>query len=179
MDEIFEIADEITVFRDGNVVDSRPKEDYDMETIISQMVGRKLENNYPKEDVELGEIILEVKGLTSKGKFEDISFYVRKGEIVGFAGLMGAGRTEVMRSLFGLDGYESGKIIIKGEEVGIKNVRTSIDKKMVMLSEDRRRYGIVPIRSVKENVSLSSLKRFIKGKRLDLRRRIKNSYKYL
>ncbi len=86
---------------------------------------------------------------------------------------MGAGRTEVMRSLFGLDGYESGKIIIKGEEVGIKNVRTSIDKKMVMLSEDRRRYGIVPIRSVKENVSLSSLKRFIKGKRLDLEEELK------
>ena len=172
MDEIFQIADEITVFRDGSVVDSRPKEDYDMETIISQMVGRKLENNYPKEEIELGETIFEVKGLTSKGKFEDISFYAREGEIVGFAGLMGAGRTEVMRSLFGLDAYKSGEIIIKGEEVDIKNVRTSIDKKMVMLSEDRRRYGIIPVRSVKENVSLSSLKKFINGGRINLKKEV-------
>lgn len=172
MDEIFQIADEITVFRDGSVVDSRLKEDYDMETIISQMVGRKLDNNYPKEEIELGEVILEVNGLTDKEKFEDISFYVREGEIVGFAGLMGAGRTEVMRSLFGLDEYKSGKIIIKGEEVDIKNVRTSIDKKMVMLSEDRRRYGIIPVRNVKENVSLSSLKKFISGGRLNFKKEV-------
>lgn len=173
MDEIFQIADEITVFRDGSVIDSRSTEDYDMDTIISQMVGRKLENNYPKEEVKIGETILEVKGLTNKEEFEDVSFYAREGEIIGFAGLMGAGRTEVMRSLFGLDSYQSGEIIIKGEKVDIKNTRTSIDKKMVMLSEDRRRYGIVPIRSVKENVSLSSLKKFIYGGWLNSKKEIK------
>lgn len=166
MDEIFRIADEITIFRDGCVVDTRAKENYDMETVISQMVGRKLESNFPKEDIKLGEKILEVKDLTHQGYFKDVSFYVRKGEIVGFAGLMGAGRTEVMRCLFGLDHYQSGEITIKNDKVKIKNVKSSINKKMVMLSEDRRRYGIIPVRSVRENVSLASLKTFIFGGRL-------------
>jgi inositol transport system ATP-binding protein len=166
MDEIFRIADDITVFRDGSVVDSRPRKDYDLETVISQMVGRKLENNFPKEEIELGEKVLEVKGLTSAGKFEDVSFNVREGEIIGFAGLMGAGRTEAMRAIFGLDPYESGDILIRNEKVKINSVKKSIDKKMVMLSEDRRRYGIIPVRSVRENVSLSNLKKFIYGGRL-------------
>nr|WP_330397048.1 sugar ABC transporter ATP-binding protein [Anaerovirgula multivorans] len=166
MDEIFKIADEITIFRDGCVIDSRAKEDYDMETVIAQMVGRKLENNFPKEDIEIGEKLLEVKNLTNEGNFREVSFCVYEGEIVGFAGLMGAGRTEIMRCLFGLDEYQSGEITIKGEKVRIRNVKDSIDKKMVMLSEDRRRYGIIPVRSVKENVSLGSLKKFIYGGRL-------------
>jgi inositol transport system ATP-binding protein len=166
MDEIFRIADEITVFRDGCVVDSRPKADYDLETVITQMVGRKVESIYQKEDIELGEQALQVKGLTSAGKFKNVNFEVRKGEIVGFAGLMGAGRTEVMRALFGLDEYQAGDVTIMGKKVKIRNVRDSIDKKMVMLSEDRRRYGIIPVRSVRENVSLSSLDKFIYGGRL-------------
>ncbi len=168
MEEIFRIADEITVFRDGTVVDSRPVDKYDMKTVIAQMVGRKLDENFPKEQVKIGEKVLDVKGLTGNG-FKDISFHVSEGEIVGFAGLMGAGRTEVMRSLFGLDKYESGEIFIKGKKVNIKNVRSSIEKKMVMLSEDRRRYGIVPIRSVRENVSLANLKRFVFGGRLHVK----------
>jgi inositol transport system ATP-binding protein len=166
MDEIFRIADEITVFRDGCVVDSRPKDNYDMETVITQMVGRKVESIFQKEDIELGEQALQVKGLTNAGKFKNVSFDIRKGEIVGFAGLMGAGRTEVMRALFGLDEYQSGDITINGKKVKIRNVRDSIDKKMVMLSEDRRRYGIIPVRSVRENVSLSSLGKFIYKGRL-------------
>ena len=166
MDEIFRIADEITVFRDGGVVDSRSKDDYDMDTVITQMVGRKVESVYLKEDVSIGEKVLEVKGLTNLGKFENVNFNVHKGEIIGFAGLMGAGRTEVMRCLFGLDPYQSGEIIIKNEKVNIKNVKSSIDKKMVMLSEDRRRFGIIPVRSVKENVSISNLNKFIYKGRL-------------
>ncbi len=166
MDEIFRIADEITVFRDGCVVDSRPIKEYDLETVISQMVGRKLENNYPKEDITLGEDILKVLHLTNRGKCEDVSFHVKEGEIIGFAGLMGAGRTEVMRCLFGLDPYQEGEILIKNQKVKIKNVKSSIDKKMVMLSEDRRRFGIIPIRSIRENVALASLKKFIYKGRL-------------
>lgn len=166
MDEIFRIADEITVFRDGCVVDSRPKEQYDMETVITQMVGRKLESVFQKEAVELGEKVLQVKDLSDSGKFENISFDVHEGEIIGFAGLMGAGRTEVMRALFGLDPYQSGEILIRNKKINIKNVKSSIDRKMVMLSEDRRRFGIIPVRSVKENVSISSLKKFIYGGRL-------------
>ena len=168
MEEIFRIADDITVFRDGTVVDSRPVQDYDMKTVIAQMVGRKLDDNFPKEKVEIGRKVLEVSGLTGDG-FKNVSFHVSEGEIIGFAGLMGAGRTEVMRSLFGLDKFESGEVAIRGEKVKIKNVRSSIQKNMVMLSEDRRRYGIVPIRSVRENVSLSNLRKFIFSGRLHVK----------
>lgn len=166
LDEIFQIADEITVFRDGTVVESHPKEELDIEKVITLMVGRKLTNTYPKEPIELGEDLLQVEDLSSTGVYHDINFHVRKGEILGFGGLMGAGRTEVMRSLFGLDPITSGTIKIKGKKVTIKNVRQSIDKGMIMLSEDRRRYGIIPMRSVKENTMLSSLKKVFYGFRL-------------
>ncbi len=161
MDEIFRIADQITVLRDGEVVDSRPVSEYTMDLVIAQMVGRKMEKTYPKEMLPCGEMLLEVNGLTSGRTFENISFNLRKNEIVGFAGLMGAGRTEVMRAVFGLDDYEKGDIRIREEIVSIKNTRQSIAHNMVMLSEDRRRFGIIPVRSVRENVSLSSLKSFI------------------
>lgn len=159
LDEIFQIADEITVFRDGTVVESHPKEELDIETVISLMVGRKLTNTYPKEEVAIGETLLKVDNLSGAGGYQNVSFHVRKGEMVGFAGLIGAGRTEVMRSLFGLDPIASGHVYIKGREVTIKSVEQSIQNGMVMLSEDRRRYGIIPMRSVKENTTLSSLKK--------------------
>ncbi|GGF96092.1 monosaccharide-transporting ATPase [Paenibacillus albidus] len=158
LDEIFQIADEITVFRDGTVVESHPREELDIETVISLMVGRKLTNTYPKEEVEIGDTLLKVENLSGAGGYRNVSFHVRKGEMVGFAGLIGAGRTEVMRSLFGLDPIASGHVYIKGRKVTIKNVEQSIKNGMVMLSEDRRRYGIIPMRSVKENTTLSSLK---------------------
>ncbi len=159
LDEIFQIADEITVFRDGTVVESHPKEELDIETVIALMVGRKLTNTYPKEEVKQGENLLQVQKLNSNSVFNNVSFHVKKGEIVGFAGLMGAGRTEVMRALFGLDPISSGSVKIKGKEVAIKNVRESINNGLVMLSEDRRRYGIIPVRSVKENTTLSFLQK--------------------
>jgi len=166
MDEIFRIADDIAILRDGRVVDARPREELDIEKVISLMVGRKLDSNYPKRSIEIGEEALRVTNLASKGLFNDIGFYARKGEIVGFSGLMGAGRTEVMRAIFGLDGYDSGEISVRGRRVPIRSVKDSIRAKIAMLSEDRRRYGLVPIRSVRENVSLSSLKRFIYRGRL-------------
>lgn len=163
LDEVFQIADDITVFRDGTVVESHLASEMTMDQVISLMVGRKMENVYPKEEVKIGEKLLEVKDLYSDGIFKDIDFYVRKGEIVGFAGLVGAGRTEVMRAVFGLDSITSGEILINKEKVTIKNVADSIKQKMVMLSEDRRRYGIIPIRSVMENASISSLEKVIYG----------------
>jgi inositol transport system ATP-binding protein len=166
LDEVFQIADEITVFRDGTVVESHPKEELDIEMVIALMVGRKLTNTYPKEQIEIGEDMLQVEDLNSTNVFHNVNFHVRKGEILGFAGLMGAGRTEVMRSLFGLDPKTSGVIKIKGKKVNIKNVRQSIDNGMVMLSEDRRRYGIIPIRSVKENTTLSFLEKIFYSFRL-------------
>ncbi len=178
MDEIFRITDEITVFRDGTVVDSRPVGEYDMDTVIAQMVGRKMDETYPKETLQIGDKVLEVESLSSHRKFEDVSFDLREGEIVGFAGLMGAGRTEVMRALFGLDSYDSGTVKIRGNQIVIKNTSDSIKNKMVMLSEDRRRFGIIPVRSIKENVSIASLKQFIYKGRLHKDEEVKTVSEY-
>lgn len=163
LDEVFQIADDITVFRDGAVVESHPAKELDMDKVISLMVGRKMENVYPKEEITIGDQLLEIKDLCSTGIFKEINFNVREGEIVGFAGLVGAGRTEVMRAVFGLDPISSGDILIKGNKTEIKGVSDSIKNKMVMLTEDRRRYGIIPIRSVMENASISSLEKVIYG----------------
>ncbi|PID57380.1 D-xylose ABC transporter ATP-binding protein [candidate division KSB3 bacterium] len=160
MDEIFRIADEISVLRDGAVVDTRAKEDIDIDTVIALMVGRKLDNSYPKKHLTRGRTLLEVRNFSRKGFFDDVEFNVHQGEIVGFAGLMGAGRSEIVRALFGLDQHDSGELYIDGRLVELNNVRNSIEAGMVMLSEDRRRYGIIPVRSVRENVSLASLKKF-------------------
>ncbi|MDR2529848.1 MAG: sugar ABC transporter ATP-binding protein [Synergistaceae bacterium] len=165
LDEIFRIADEITVFRDGRVVSAHPAAELNIDAVISMMVGRKLENSYPKEPVPLGEVLLEVEGLCGDA-FQDVSFHVRRGEIVGFAGLMGAGRTEVMRAVFGLDVFQSGTVKTEGKPVRVRGVSDSIRSGIAMLSEDRRRYGIVPVRSVRENCTLANLKRVIHGGRL-------------
>ncbi|WP_334196582.1 ATP-binding cassette domain-containing protein, partial [Muricomes intestini] len=112
MDEIFKIADEITVFRDGRSIITEDAKNLKVDQVVEYMVGRKIENQYPKETVPIGDEILQEEGLTQPGVFEDINFCVKAGEIVGFAGLMGAGRTEIMRALFGLDTYSSGSIKI-------------------------------------------------------------------
>ncbi len=161
MDEVFKIADDITVLRDGEVVSSDRAADIDLDTVIARMVGRKLTNVYPKEEVPLGDTIFEVRDFAQDDMFEDISFNAKKGEIVGFAGLVGAGRTETMRAIFGLDPHRSGKILIEGEEVAIKGPEDSINHGLIMLSESRREDGIVPVRSVQENASLANLRRYI------------------
>lgn len=169
MEEIFRIADEITILRDGSVIDTLPASELTIDKVISLMVGRTITNVYPKEQVPIGDVVLEVEGLTQGQTFNDVNFTVRAGEIVGFAGLMGAGRTEVARAIFGLDPITAGKIKIKGREVTIKSVEDSIENGMVMLSEDRKRFGIIPMRSVLENVSLPNLRLFIKKGRLHAR----------
>ena len=115
MDEVFRIADDITILRDGKTVETHPASEMNLDQVIALMVGRKMDNVYPKEEVEIGDPILEVEGLGSKGVFKDITFNARKGEIVGFAGLMGAGRTETMRAVFGLDTYYECTIKVNGK----------------------------------------------------------------
>ena len=166
MDEIFRIADVISVFRDGRVVETKPVDQWDIDSVIQSMVGRELTGDYPKETVQIGQTLLDVHNFNSKGVFNNISFHLKAGEIVGFAGLIGAGRTEMVRALFGLDPYDSGTVTINGDEVTIKNVNSGITHGMAMLSEDRRRYGLVPIRSVRENIALPNLARYIYGGRL-------------
>lgn len=167
MEEIFRIADEITVLRDGSVVDTRPAGSLDIDTVISLMVGRRIDNVYPKEELPAGETLLEVEGLSHGRLFTDVGFHARAGEIIGFAGLMGAGRTEVARAVFGLDPYTAGKVRIKGREMKAGTVQGSIDNGLVMLSEDRKRFGIISVRSVKENTSLANLRLFVRKGRLN------------
>jgi len=163
MEEVFQIADDITILRDGAVVASKPADEFDLDSVISMMVGRKMGNAYPKETVPIGDTLLEVKDFCSDKLYKNISFNVKKGEIVGFAGLIGAGRTEVMRSVFGLDPYTSGTAKINGKDMKIKSPQESIKQGLAMLSEDRRQFGIIPMRSVEENAVLADLKQVIYG----------------
>jgi inositol transport system ATP-binding protein len=164
MDEIFRIADDITVIRDGSHIETRPARDFDIETVIRLMVGRTIEDVYPPRPVKtVGEVALELEGLTQAPRFSDVHLQVRTGEIVGLAGLMGAGRTEVARAVFGLDPIDAGTIKVKGRPVRIRSVNDAVAHSIAMLSEDRRRFGLVPVRDVKENVALAGLERIIHG----------------
>lgn len=163
MDEIFKIADDITVIRDGQYIASDTADNYTEDKLVAQMVGRTIENVFPKEFAEIGDVVLEVKNLTRYGVFENINFKVRKGEILGLSGLVGAGRTEVVRCIFGLDPIDEGEIWLNGEKVNIKNSADAIKNGIAMVSEDRKDEGLVLKRSVLENISLVNLKKFAPG----------------
>jgi inositol transport system ATP-binding protein len=168
MDEIFRIADDITVLRDGKVISSGHATDYTVETLISQMVGREINNIYPKIAVELGDTLLQIKKLSSQGLFQDIDLTVHKGEILGIAGLVGAGRTELARSIIGLDPITSGEIILNGNVIEPKSVCYMMKNGIIMVSEDRREYGIIGCRNIIENATLAdncATKGLIAGKK--------------
>jgi inositol transport system ATP-binding protein len=172
MDEIFRIADRITIFRDGKVVGSDEAKNLTIDKVITLMVGRELSDDYPKIEVPAGEELLTVENLNRTGVFHDISFTLRAGEIVGFAGLVGAGRTEVARAVGGLDPIDSGTVKIRNRKAAIKNVAGSVNSGIAMCSEDRRRYGLVLMRSVRENMGLPNLARYIYGGRLHKNREL-------
>ena len=166
MEEVFTIADRITVFRDGKVVGTDDAKNLTVNKVITMMVGRELSDDYPKINTQIGEELLQVEHLCRTGVFKDIQFSLRAGEIVGFAGLIGAGRTELARAICGLDPIDSGDIFVRNKKVTIKKVFDSIKNGIVMCSEDRRRYGLILIRSVRENIGLPNLARYIYRGRL-------------
>jgi inositol transport system ATP-binding protein len=168
MDEIFKIADDITIIRDGQWVDGGPKENFTPQKLVALMVGREIGDIFPKTaGVAAGSVIMEVRGLCQEaaqgGRFRDVSFDLRRGEILGFAGLVGAGRTEVMRALFGLDPFTSGSVSIDGKPVRIENPSEAIEQGIAMISEDRKLYGLVTQRSAHENISLANIKKYVKN----------------
>ena len=163
MDEIFQIADDITVMRDGQFIAANPATAYDEGKLIAQMVGRTISNIFPKEEVPIGEEVLSVRNLTREGVFENVSFTVNRGEIVGLAGLIGAGRTEVARAIFGLDPIDGGEVHLAGEPMNAKTPSDAIRHGIAMVSEDRKAEGLVLCRSVGENISLANLKKFAAG----------------
>lgn len=163
MDEIFRVADEISVLRDGTNVNTWDVKDVDNDTLIMSMVGRELKAQFPKVDVPIGETILEVKDLTRSDEYEDISFKLHKGEILGFVGLVGSGRTELMHSIFGMSRPDSGSIQLNGKEVNFKHPREAISNGMAYVTEDRKGEGLVLPMSVHHNTTLSSILNFIKS----------------
>ena len=170
MDEIFQIADDITIIRDGQYVDSDVAGAYDENKLISLMVGRTISSIFPKETVEIGPIALSVRRATRHGVFKDITFDVRKGEILGLAGLIGAGRTEVARAVFGLDPLDGGEVLIDGQPVNLRSPSDAIRHGIAMVSEDRKGEGLVLCRSVRENISLANLRMFSPHFLLDLKK---------
>jgi methyl-galactoside transport system ATP-binding protein/inositol transport system ATP-binding protein len=162
LDEIYTITDKITVYRDGEFIGSGNTKDIDVSQLIKMMVGREVDEMFPKEICEIGDVKMEVKNLTYGKKFQDVSFNVRKGEILGIAGLVGAGRTEVIETIFGIRGKTGGQIIIDGKEVDIKTPRDAKANKMALLTEDRRQTGIFPMLTVFQNTIIAHLSKYIK-----------------
>lgn len=163
MDEVFEISDDISVFRDGTYIGTKAASEMNNDELIQMMVGRTITNIFPKEEAEIGDVYLKVEGLTRHGEFENVSFEVRKGEIFGFAGLMGAGRTEVVETLFGARKKDAGTIYIDGKEVQIKSPRDAIRLGLSLVTEDRKASGCFLPLSVKLNTIAASLPLHGKG----------------
>ena len=165
MDEIKRIADDITVMRDGGYVGTWPAAEMTTEQIIAKMVGRELTNVYPPKENEIGDVILEVKDLCSihEKSFQHISFKLRKGEILGFGGLVGAQRTELMEGIFGIRGVASGEIYIHGKKVNIKHPIDAMNAGIGLITEDRRGNGIFGCLSIKDNVGVSVYNKYLKA----------------
>jgi len=152
IDEVFQISDEITIMRDGNYIGTYGTKDISQAELVRLMVGREITNLFPKEEAVIGNVKLEVSGLSVEGLLHDISFKVHKGEILGFAGLIGAGRTEVMETLFGIRKMDSGVVKVDGEAVNIKSPKEAMKYKIAFLTEDRRGSGCFLPLSVGDNI---------------------------
>jgi ribose transport system ATP-binding protein len=163
LDEAFELSDRITVLRDGQHVATVPTASISRTELIALMVGRELAEHAPKKPVPAGGEILRVEGLTRHGVFEDITFSARAGEVVGLAGLVGAGRTEVVRAIFGADPVDAGAIRIDGQPVNIRSPHDAIDHGIALLTEDRKGQGLILLFDVRENISLAVLDRLTRG----------------
>ena len=159
MEELFEIGDRVTVLRDGRYVGTHKLSDISKDELVQMMVGRQLTQQYPKRSANIGEEVLRIENLAVKGKLNNISFSLRKGEVLGIAGLLGSGRTELARAIFGLERIASGSIHVKKKMRKIRSPQKAIDLGIGFLTEDRKMQGLVMLLSVKENISLPSVAR--------------------
>ena len=157
LDEVYEICENVMIMRDGHKIDRTAVKEITRDEMIEKMVGREVTDLYPKEYAEIGEVLLEVKNLTRRGYFENISFNVRRGEILGFSGLIKAGRSEVMECIFGIEKADSGQIFLNGKEVKINSTRDAIANGMAMITEDRLHRGLIHIHTIRDNLILSYL----------------------
>ncbi|MBN1992714.1 MAG: sugar ABC transporter ATP-binding protein [Anaerolineae bacterium] len=160
LEELFQLADRVTVLRDGAYVGTQSISEVDTDKLVQMMVGRTMTNMFPKQDVQAGQVVLRVENLTRAGIFENVSFELRQGEILGMAGLVGAGRTDVARALFGVQPATGGVIRLDGQPVPINNPRQAMDLGIVYLPEDRQHHGLILKMSITHNISLPSLPEF-------------------
>ena len=165
MDEILRISDEVTIMRDGQYIGTWEAKELTTDMIISRMVGRELTNLYPKRENVPGEVVFSVENFTSINpkSFRNVSFELRKGEILGVGGLVGAQRTELMEGIFGTRSHTAGKITFHGKELKINRPKDAIDQGVAMLTEDRRQSGIMGVLSIADNISIASLKKYVDG----------------
>ena len=170
LEEIFRVADRVTVLRDGRLVGSLPLAEASQAQLIGMMVGRELTTLYPKQSIEIGEPVLEVLHLRRSGELDDISLVLRRREILGLAGLVGAGRTELVRVLFGADQLDSGQILIEGRPVHIRSPADAIRLGLGFVTEDRKLQGLVLGMTVRENTTLASLSRIARLGFIDVHR---------
>ena len=162
LEEIFEICDLVTVMRDGQHISTTPSKEMTKDILINHMVGRKLENLYPKVESHQGEVAIEVKDLTRLGEYYNIDFTAYRGEVLGFSGLVGAGRTELMHGIFGSVKPDSGEIFINGQKVNQKTPQAAIKNGIAFLTEDRKIQGLVLDESIKKNMSLVNMNSLMK-----------------
>lgn len=157
LDEIFRIADRVTVMRDGRIVDTLPVSELDEDKLVRLMVGREISNLYPKPEVEIGDVLLRVTGVSRGEKLRDCNFEVRAGEVLGFAGLVGAGRTELARAVFGADRVDGGSVELEGRTLKIKKPQDAIEAGIGYLTEDRKGEGLALQLGVDQNITLANL----------------------
>jgi ribose transport system ATP-binding protein len=159
LEEVFEITNRISVLKDGRFMGTVNTRETDVDTIIRMMVGREINKEIYDSSKQIGEVVFEIKSLSRGDVLKDISFTIRKGEILGLAGLQGAGRTELGRAMAGADKIDAGEIVIRGKTAHIRTVRQAIKAGIAMIPENRREEGIVPVLTVRDNLILASLDR--------------------
>ena len=157
LEELFELADRVTVLRDGTYIDTRSIKDITRDDFIRMMVGRTITNLFPKQTVQAGDVVLKVEQLTRAGSFKDVSFELRRGEILGMAGLVGAGRTNLARAIFGAEPPTGGRIEVEGREVAITSPQQAIQLGLAYVPEDRQLHGLIPSMHITSNISLPML----------------------
>lgn len=162
LEELKEIGDRATIFRDGEYIDTVQLKDVDIEQLITLMVGRTLKDKFPKENIQISEEVLRVENISTKSKLKNCSFSLNKGEILGISGLMGAGRTELVRAITGVDEKTSGEVYIKGKLVKINNFRSAVNNRIGLLPEDRKGQGLILGLDVKQNITLAKLEKMLK-----------------
>lgn len=170
LEELFELCDRVTVMRDGEHICTEPIENLDNDKLIRAMVGRSVEKQFPKQDNTPGDVALEFRGVTSVGKIKDVSFRARYGEILGFAGLVGAGRTETMRCIFGDLPIDAGEVLIDGKPVKIRTPRDAVRKGIAYVTEDRKGQGLVLNQSISDNLIMAAFRHVAEGGWLSMKK---------